>query len=79
MSLSPSMPDDLLTVLTQCATDRDTVCTDRLFTDVSNGKHILNVVMNGGGLPPGMEKNEFLAGVQKLSRYLRSAGGLWVS
>ncbi len=65
------MPDEVMTTLGRCATDRATVCTQLLKTSIPAGKQILNVLMNGGGVPPGMENNEFLINVQKLVRYLR--------
>jgi len=69
--LKVDMPTTLRETLTRCAKDREKVCNTDLMTDLTRGKQVLTVVMNGGAAPEEMTPNAFLSNVQQLSRYMR--------
>ena len=69
--LQLSIPSSLRDTLTKCAKQRSMVCRELLRTDIPTGKGLLTAVMAGASLAPPWDRNEFLLGLRKLSRYMR--------
>lgn len=68
---SPSMPEDILAVLQEWLQSRDEVCKDMLQVSTSEGKKIINAVLNGGSPPERLKDCTFVRKMQKASAYLR--------
>ena len=69
--MNTDIPEESLQLLALLATERGQFCRDQLHTDVATGKHLLNCLINGGGVPAQWEGNPSIAAVQRLAFYLR--------
>ena len=68
---NPPIPDDLLQALKQWVESRQDVCRDVLKVSVSEGKRMVNTVINGGSPPASLKDNSFVQLLQQASIYLR--------
>ena len=67
----PPLPDEVLKVLKQWLESREEVCRDVLKISVSEGKRVVNVVINGGTPPTTLKDNSFIQCLQRASIYFR--------
>jgi len=65
------VPTEIAATLKRCVQEREQICENDLRLGKEAGKHILNMVINGSGLPVGFTDNAFLKQLQTASRYLR--------
>ncbi|CAE7544956.1 unnamed protein product [Symbiodinium natans] len=67
---TPALPTDLQTFLDDLARSRQTVIR-RLGLTTSQGKQLINKMLNGGAAPDSLKDNEDIKKLQRLSLYLR--------
>jgi hypothetical protein len=65
------VPTEIAATLKRCVQEREQICENDLRLGKEARKHILNMVLNGSGLPVGFTDNAFLKQLQTASRYLR--------